>query len=174
MTGSANHGADELAARLRARLAAVEARLAAHAASGLAPGLTEPDPPTGERWEAGQVWAHLAEVLPYWMGELRKVVAAGSGEPVPFGRTKADPGRIEAIERDRHEPPAPLMERLRGHIAELHELIEGLHPSEWRARGRHETLGVMDAEEIVGMFMVQHLEDHAAQLDGLAGAAGPS
>lgn len=54
------------AASFLARLDAVERRLEAHAARSPA-GLSEPEPVTGERWDAGQVWAHVAEFIPYWL-----------------------------------------------------------------------------------------------------------
>src|SRR5688500_18689037 len=86
-----------------ARLEAVESRLARHAALDKPRGLTEPDPGGAERWEAGQVWAHIAEFVPYWHGEAESVIAAYDGEPVPFGRTKEDAGRLAGIEMGRHE-----------------------------------------------------------------------
>ena len=77
------------AAEFLRRLDAVENRLEAHAAAEIAPdALTAPDPPTGERWEAGQVWAHLAEFIPYWQGEAELVVEQGRQEPVGFGRRR--------------------------------------------------------------------------------------
>src|SRR5438552_1680541 len=54
------------AAHFLTRLDAVELRLDAHARSEPPTGLTDPDPPTGEQWDAGQVWSHLAEILYYW------------------------------------------------------------------------------------------------------------
>ena len=95
-----------------ARLRAVQARLDEHAAAGPPPGLTEPDPGGTERWEAGQVWAHLAEFPAYWLGQIQHILerrSAGDPEPVPFGRTKTDLGRIAAIERDRNEDPEALL-----------------------------------------------------------------
>lgn len=153
-----------------ARLDAAERRLADHAAAGAPGGLTDPDPPTGERWDAGQVWAHLAEFLPYWMGELTKVVTTwvgAPGEPVPFGRTKKDEGRIAAIERRRHEDPAALMAEVRGHVAVWRSWLAGLHQSAWSAVGRHPTLGDLDMDEMLRHFVVGHLEEHADQLDAL-------
>src|SRR5580704_17264318 len=93
-----------------ARRAAVEARLAAAAASQPSPGaLTGPDPESGERWARGQVWAHVSELIPYWIAQAAPVLRGQpSGEPVPFGRTKSDPERIGAIERDRREPVSML------------------------------------------------------------------
>lgn len=152
-----------------ARLEAVEGRLADHAAAGAPGGLTDPDPPTGERWDAGQVWAHMAEFLPYWMGELTKVVTthARTAEPVPFGRTKKDPDRIAGIERRRHEEPAALMAEVRGHVAVWRTWLAGLHPSAWSAVGRHPTLGDLDMDGMLTHFVVGHLEEHAEQLDAL-------
>ena len=63
---------------LIARLADAERRLGEHASRPLPPGLTEPDPGGEERWEAGQVWAHLAEFPAYWLAQAQRVVWVGS------------------------------------------------------------------------------------------------
>ena len=149
------------------RVDAVERRLAAHAAAPPPPGLTDPDPPTGEQWDAGQVWSHLAEILWYWLGEARMLVAARPTEPVPFGRVKSNPGRIAAVEEHRHDPPAANWARLTPAIAELRAFLESSTPETWAIHGRHEARGVMSMERIVDEFMVGHLEEHADQLDSL-------
>ena len=103
-------------------LDAVLARLEAHAAADAPSGLTEPDAGGTERWEAGQVWAHLAEFGAYWREELRMIVdTAGAADdgPVPFGRTKRDPHRIAMIEAHRHEPITHQVEIVRRDIAAL-------------------------------------------------------
>lgn len=150
------------------RLELVEQRLEAHAHSTTPEGLTDPDPDGTERWEAGQVWAHIAEFVPYWQGELQSVIAAFAGEAVPFGRTKTDPGRIAAIEMGRHDSVADSFERTRTAIAELRRYLGRLTSAEWNAIGHHQTRGDMDVEAIVERFVVAHLEEHAEQLDGLA------
>ena len=159
------------AAEFLRRLDAVESRLEADAAAEIAPdALTAPDPPTGERWEAGQVWAHLAEFIPYWLGEAERVVELGRHEPVGFGRTKSDPARVAAIERDRDRDPRLLWNRVAGDIAGLRAFLSSLEPLAWAARGTHSTLGEMDLNRIVDEFLVGHLEQHADQLDGLVTA----
>jgi hypothetical protein len=151
------------------RLDAVEERLRNHAAIDFPPDArTAPDPPTGERWEAGQVWAHLAEFIPYWLGEAALVIEHGAADPVAFGRTKSDPARIAAIERDRHGDMATLSNRIARDVSGLRAFILGLDDSAWSAVGRHPTLGEMDVGCIVDEFLVGHLEQHADQLDGLA------
>jgi hypothetical protein len=149
------------------RLDAVERRLEAHGARDDHRGLTKADPKSGERWDRGQVWAHLAEFLPYWMGEARKVLAAKTTEPVPFGRIKTDPGRVGYIAQHRGEPPAAQVARTKAGIQDLREWLGRLPDQAWSARGVHQTRGVMSLERIVDEFMVAHLEEHAAQLDEL-------
>ena len=152
------------------RLARVERRLVEHAARPLPSGLTDPDPGKSERWEAGQVWAHLAEFPGYWLNEVRHILKAradGVAEPIPFGRTKEDPGRIAAIERERRTDPAELLRRVTAELAEVTETLRALDDAGWAARGRHPTRGELGLPEIVERYLVAHLEEHADQLDGL-------
>lgn len=160
---------------LVARLDVIEARLAAHTDSER-PGLTRADEGTGERWEAGQVWAHLAEFPAYWVGQIRAILAARAGgepEPIPFGRTKADPGRAAAIEARRRDDPPALLRDVRAGIGAAATLCRSLSNEEWQASGAHPTVGAMALPAIVERMVVIHLEEHAAQLDELAGG-GPS
>ena len=160
-------GPDELFRRLEA----AEARLAAQAADP-PPGLTEPDPTTGDRWDAGQAWAHLAEFVPYWIGQIRRVIEPGASEPVSFGRVSTDPGRLGAIEAGRVEAPAAQMARLGAAIGDARAFLAGLPIDDWRRRGVHPRLGEMDLARIVQQFIVGHLEEHATQLETLAEASG--
>jgi hypothetical protein len=152
---------------LLTRLDAAEARLAAHAAATPPVGLTDPDPGGEERWEAGQVWAHLAELPGFWRQEAQRIVDAASDQPVPFGRTKTDAGRVGAIERDRGVDVAELMLRVRRSLIHLRESAENWPDPAWERIGMHPTRGEMTVHEIVERFVVDHLEEHADQLDGL-------
>jgi hypothetical protein len=151
------------------RLDAVEARLAAAAATEPPTGaLTGADPDSGERWDRGQVWSHLAEFIPYWIVQAGPMLrGAGSGTPVPFGRTKGDPERIGAIERDRREPVSVLWAGARADIAGLRSFLGAVRPDQWELRGLHPTRGEMTVDELVEMFLVGHLEEHADQLEGM-------
>lgn len=153
---------------------AVQHRLEAHVAAGVPGGLTDPDLGGTERWEAGQVWAHLAEFPPYWGAQIQLVVdgwtdqdpAPGvARQPVRFGRTKADADRIAAIERDRHADPAALLARVGREIAALADQLDALSADEWEAVGKHPTLGDMTMAQVVEDFVVGHLEEHTDQLD---------
>jgi hypothetical protein len=152
------------AAGILVRLDVVMARLEAHARTGSA-GLTPADPRSGERWDQGQVWAHLAEFIPYWMGQATTVLAAA--EPAGFGRTQSDPRRLGEIARRRAEAPAELMAEVRRQAAGLRDFLISLDNDAWERRGIHPTLGPMTVTEIVEDFLVGHLEQHAGQLDSL-------
>lgn len=146
------------------RLADAERRLAAHS-TARHDGLTPADPSSGEQWDAGQVWAHLAEFGSYWMVELDRLVDAPSDDPVPFGRTKADPQRIAEIERGRHESPTAHFASVQGQMCRLAHRLAGLSARQWTRRGIHPTLGEMDVFRFLDHFLIGHYHEHAVQLD---------
>ncbi len=159
------------AERLAERLDGVERRFALLAAGEAPLGLTDADPGTGEQWEAGQVWAHVAEFVPYWTEQARTVLASESRDPAPFGRVRTDPERIAAIERDRTQSPVQQLERLTAGVVEVRRFLGALRAPEWERAGLHPTKGVMTVERIIEEFVVDHLEEHAEQLERLAEAS---
>jgi hypothetical protein len=152
-----------------ARVDEVEGGLRRQAAGGRPEGLTAPDEPSGEQWEAGQVWAHMAEFVPYWIGEARLVIAAASEEAVPFGRVKTDPGRIAAIAERRAEPVGVLAAKTAADVRQLRSFLREVDrdPANWSRVGLHSKLGAMTITQMVEEFLVGHLEEHLGQLDGL-------
>ena len=144
------------------------ARLSAHAAAPASPSsLTEPDQPSGEQWDTGQVWAHLAEFGSYWLPELRRIVDHDGAGVVEFGRTKKDPDRIAAIERDRHGDIGGHLERVRRDVANLAAELAQLTEADWERTGAHPTLGAMGLWRFLDEFGTGHYHQHADQLDGL-------
>ena len=144
------------------RLLAAAGRIRASAVALPDDVLTDPDPDSGERWDRGQVLAHAAEMLPYW-AQQAELVAAGRQDE--FGRVRSDPGRVEAIERDRREDPARLLARVDEGVAVVLALLERLDDRDLAAVGHHQTLGDMTVGQMIDRFLVAHLEEHADQLD---------
>ena len=144
------------------RLLAAAGRIRASAQVVPDDALTDPDPDSGERWDRGQVLAHVAEMLPYW---ARQAELVASGAQVAFGRVKSDQERIAVIERDRREDPARLLARVDEGVAVVLALLERLDDQALAAVGHHQTLGDMTVAEIVDRFLVAHLEEHADQLE---------
>jgi hypothetical protein len=134
-------------------------------------GLTEPDPDTPEeRWDAPQVWAHLAEFVGYWHRQIEDVVRDYDGAPVAFGRTKFDTARKDAIAVGRHRRLADLAADTDRQIVALEDYLCKLDETAWSAQGLHPTRGVLDVPQMVKRFVTDHLDEHAKQLEGLASA----
>jgi hypothetical protein len=162
-------GTPEAGERFAARLDDAEVRLLSLATRPFPPGLTEPDPGGEERWDAAHVWAHLAEFPPYWVAQVRKILASPADEPVPFGRLADDAGRNGAIERDRLLPPEELWLRVRAGIEDARTCAAGLSPADRQRLGQHPRRGPVTVAFVLDQFVANHLEEHAAQLEGLAG-----
>ncbi|MFF2288376.1 DinB family protein [Peribacillus butanolivorans] len=50
--------------------------------------------PTEEEWSIMQILSHLAEAIPYWLGEVETVVATPGSK---WGRGLQDPARLAAV-----------------------------------------------------------------------------
>lgn len=161
-------------ADLAARLRAAEASFSALASDvdGRAPWTlsdnfgTEPE----AHWGPPEVLAHVSEMLPFWMGEIERILA-GAQEPVPFGRVATDPLRLGVIERDRSLPTRELFARISADAQRVAGRLGELSPEEAARRGVHPRLGEMTVEAIVPRFLVGHLEEHVEQLRETLGAA---
>ena len=64
-------------------------------------------------WGPREVLAHVAEMLPFWLGEIELILdAGGDGQPPAFGRLEDDPMRVQIISRDRRYPARELLGRV--------------------------------------------------------------
>lgn len=123
-------------------------------------------------WGPKEVLAHVAEMVPYWLGQIEAVLAAPA-DAVPFGRVATDPERIDRIGRDRMLPAVELFDRIDGALADAAALHGRLDAAARARRGTHSRLGEMTIDGIVERFIVGHLEEHVRQLGEILGS-GPS
>jgi DinB family protein len=155
---------DQTIGRLRTAAAAMSATLPALEAGRPWPlHVVEHDAGPESAWGPTEVLAHVAEMLPYWLGEIERVLD-GSPEPVPFGRTVADRVRVLTIERDRTLPPRELLDRIDATAERYARRFATLSPEKLSRRGLHPTSGEMTVAEILERFVVGHAEGHAVQL----------
>lgn len=120
-------------------------------------------------WGPREVLAHLGEMMPFWLGEIELVLAesgrAGdNADPPSFGRTEADPLRVEVIGRDRMFPARELIDRVDVEGARVARRLRTLDEREAATVGRHVTRGDLTVREMAERFLVTHLEGHITQL----------
>jgi hypothetical protein len=112
-------------------------------------------------------------MLPYWLGEIERVVAAADGPegaPQAFGRTAGDEIRTLTVIRDATLPARELYDRIGSALERYHARLPSMTEAEIEHRGRHPTRGDLTVAEMLQRFVVGHLEEHAEQLErALAG-----
>ena len=123
-------------------------------------------------WGPKEVLAHVAEMVPYWLGQIEAVQAAPA-DGVPFGRVATDPERIDRIGRDRALLAGALFDRIDRGLADAATFQSGLDSAARARRGTHSRLGQMTTDAIVERFIVGHLEEHVRQLEEIL-ARGPA
>ena len=129
------------------------------------------DAPEAE-WGPPEVLAHVAEMIPFWQGEIERIVAgveAGVVQPIPFGRVSTDAVRLAVLERDRSLPPTELFDRIAAFGERFERRLATLSAAEYGCVGLHPRLGEMTVEAIVGRFVTGHMADHAVQLETILG-----
>jgi hypothetical protein len=164
---------DDLADRLRdnaARLLALRPEVEARA----------PWPPSEHfgvepeaRWNPPELLAHLAEMVPYWLGQIERILE-GYPEPVSFGRVQSDDDRIAAIGRDRFLPVGQLFERIASETDDAAARLRAMSPADLERHGTHPTLGEMTVDGVVERMLIGHLEGHVEQLRTILGGGGPT
>jgi len=121
-------------------------------------------------WGPMELLAHVAEMLPFWLGEVERILAGPPG-PVPFGRVGTDPVRIAIIGRDRTLPVGELYARIHDGLARWSARLVTLTPAELERVGLHPRLGEMSVEAIVERQVVHHMDEHIRQLEAIVGVS---
>jgi len=129
--------------------------------------------PRHREWVGREVLAHVDEMLPYWLGEIERVIA-GPVEPVPFGRPPTDLVRTLTVDRDRTLPISELYARLDNSLERVLRRLLELDERQVERRGFHKQRGEMTVRQIVEVMLADHLAEHcrqiAAALEGAAAA----
>ena len=118
------------------------------------------EPQPGE-WPVMSTLAHVEELLPYWAHEAAQVATAPGK---PLGRTHEDPRRIGAITEHGHDSLEAMVPRIRAALAECVTVLRGIPADAWSRTGQHARRGPMSVADVIDDFLVQHAEEHAAQI----------
>ena len=123
-------------------------------------------------WGPREVLAHVEEMLPFWLGEMERVIDGDSSRPTPFGRTADDAVRLGIIDRDRSLPLRVLFGRIDDGLRAWEQRLPTLTEVERERIGVHPRLGEMPAPSILERFVTGHAEDHIAQLNDILATRG--
>ena len=116
-------------------------------------------------WGPREVLAHVAEMLPFWLGELDRILL-GHGI-VPFGRNQDDQMRIGLIERERTLPVPVLFSRIDVGLRDWELRLATLSPADLARVGLHARLGELTVADIPERFCLGHAEEHVRQLESI-------
>jgi hypothetical protein len=128
------------------------------------------DLPRRREWVGREILAHIDEMLPYWLGEIERVIT-GTIEPVPFGREQTDLIRILTIDRDRTLPVPELYARLDNSLERVLRRLLELDERQVERRGLHKRRGEMTVRQIVDTMLAAHIEEHVKQMAAALDAA---
>src|SRR5690348_132158 len=94
--------------------------------------------PAENEWTIMQNLAHIVEFMPYWAGEIEKLVATPGQN---FGRTGQDARRLAAIYEHGTDSLEQVKAALPGSYARLDEVLGSLRDSDLELTGRHVRYG---------------------------------
>jgi uncharacterized damage-inducible protein DinB len=126
----------------------------------LPPDVVYQEPEAGE-WPVMSTLAHLSELMPYWAHEAQQVARSPG---TAFGRTHDDPRRIGAIEQHGRDALDAMVPHLQASLNECVSALRSIPADAWGTTGEHLSRGSMSVEAIVDSFIVDHAEEHSAQI----------
>ncbi len=125
--------------------------------------------PAENEWTIMQNLAHIVEFMPYWAGEIEKLVAAPGQN---FGRTMQDERRLGAISEHAMDSLEQVKAALPGSYARLEEVLGNLKDSDLELTGRHVRYGEKSLDWFIEEFVAGHLRAHLEQIRGDMEAVG--
>jgi hypothetical protein len=117
-------------------------------------------------WYPPEVLAHLSEMLPYWFGEVERIMAGGP-DPVPFGRVASNDLRTGVIARDRTLPFRELYARIESVVDRAVRRLGEMTDADLDRQGDRRGRGVVTIGQIMNDSMAGHLMEHVRQIDDL-------
>ena len=113
-------------------------------------------------WSAMQIFGHLVEMVPYWLGQCRVLLTAA--EPPTFGRELDAPERMAGPERGASGDMEGLLGLWHANVTTATQTIRQMSAVERSMKGQHVRRGEMTVADIVEFFIVAHAEEHLAQM----------
>ena len=126
-------------------------------------------PPAENEWTIMQNLAHIVEFMPYWAGEIEKLVAEPGSN---FGRTPEDVGRLQGISEHEMASLSKIKEALPGSYQRLDEVLKKLKDSDLELTGKHVRYGEKPLDWLIEEFVTNHLRGHVEQIKSSIASVG--
>ena len=117
--------------------------------------------PAENEWTIMQNLAHIVEFMPYWAGEIDKLLAEPGCE---FGRTHDDLGRLQGISEHEMDSLSSIKAALPGSYARLDGVLARLKDSDLQLTGKHVRYGEKPLHWFIDEFVTDHLIGHVEQI----------
>jgi len=115
----------------------------------------------GDEWTIMENLAHIVEFMPYWAGEIAKLVAQPGQK---FGRVQTDERRLKVIRDHAHDSLAQIKALLPASYVPLQETLANLQDSDLQLTGVHSKYGEKPLEWFMEDFVSGHLRAHLVQM----------
>ncbi len=125
--------------------------------------------PAENEWTIMQNLAHIVEIMPYWAGEIEKLVATPGQN---FGRTAQDERRLAAINEHGTDSLEQIKAVLPGSYARLDEVLSSLRDSDLELTGQHSRYGEKPVGWLVEEYVTGHVSGHLEQIKGCLAVVG--
>src|SRR6266571_8046169 len=117
--------------------------------------------PAENEWTIMQNLAHIVEFMPYWAGEIEKLVAEPGRD---FGRTPQDVGRLQGISEHAMDSLKGIKVALPVSYARLDETLRSLKDSDLELTGKHVRYGEKTLDWFLEDVVTNHLSGHVEQI----------
>jgi DinB superfamily len=125
--------------------------------------------PSENEWTIMQNLAHVVEFMPYWAGEIEKLVADPGRN---FGRTAQDEGRLRGISEHEKDNLSRTKAALLVSYTRLDEVLGSLKDSDLVLTGKHPKYGEKSLDWFIEEFVTGHLSGHVEQIKRYLELAG--
>ncbi|NSL51400.1 DinB family protein [Calidifontibacillus erzurumensis] len=119
--------------------------------------------PTPEEWSIMQIICHVAEAVPYWIGEIENIKAAPGTE---WGRHFTHAGRLAAVTNTEARAVSDVVNELKALRPLVEEKLGGLDEATLaiESPSRNPNFGTKPISFIVDHLIVEHVSKHFGQI----------
>jgi hypothetical protein len=125
--------------------------------------------PVENEWTIMQNLAHVTEFMPYWAGEIEKLVADPGRN---FGRTAQDEGRLRGISEHEKDSLSRMKVALPVSYARLDEVLGSLKDNDLALIGKYSKYGEKSLDWFIEEFVMGHLSGHVQQIKAYLALVG--